>query len=244
MSSPHRQIAANDPDFPASFPVVGIGASAGGLEALELFFRAMPANIGAAFVVIQHLSSDFESMLDELLARHTRLPVTQAKDGVAVEPDHVFLLPPGREMIISGSTLRLTAKEPGEAFTLPIDHFFRSLGQDQGENSVAIILSGTGADGSRGLVEVHEAGGLVIAQSESSAAFDGMPRSASDTGFVDKILAPGEMPGVLKQFFDSPTEWKSQQEQRSIADADGSMNRLYRLLRSSYGTDFTHYKPS
>ena len=168
--------------------VVGIGASAGGLEALEQFFEKMPAKTGLAFVVVQHLSPDFRSLMDELLARRTAIPIRRVEDGMAVEPDTVYLIPPKKEMIISGGKLLLTDKDPNQALTLPIDHFFRSLAQDVGEGAIGIVLSGTGSDGSRGIRAIHDAGGLVLVQSAETAKFDGMPKSAVETGVADFVL--------------------------------------------------------
>src|SRR4029077_5521018 len=136
------------PEMPPSH-VVGIGASAGGLEALEDFFRSLPEDTGMAFVVIQHLSPDFKSLMDELLARHTRLPIALVEDGMRVEADHVYLIPPKKEMIISGGQLLLSERDPQQELTLPIDVFFRSLAQDCGPRAVAVVLSGGGSDGSR-----------------------------------------------------------------------------------------------
>src|SRR6266487_2262267 len=143
---------------------VGIGASAGGLEALERFFDNVPKDTGLAFVIIQHLSPDFKSLMDELLARHTHLPIKLVEDGMWVEPDHVYLIPPKKEMIISGGRLLLSERDPQQELSLPIDVFFRSLAQDCGRRAVAIVLSGGGSDGSRGVRDVHDAGGLVIVQ--------------------------------------------------------------------------------
>ena len=142
--------------------VVGIGASAGGLEALEAFFDNVPKPGGMAFVVIQHLSPDFKSLMDELLARHTDLPIHLVEDGMRVEADHVYLIPPKKEMIIAGGKLLLSERDRQHELTLPIDVFFRSLAQDCGRRAVAIVLSGGGSDGSRGVRAIHEAGGLVI----------------------------------------------------------------------------------
>jgi two-component system, chemotaxis family, CheB/CheR fusion protein len=158
--------------------VVGIGASAGGLAVLERFFESMPNQTGLAFVVVQHLSPDFKSVMDERLARRTLLPVHRVTEGMEVQADPVYLIPPKKDMIISNGRLLLTDKDPKQLVTLPIDHFFRSLAQDYGDRSIGIILSGTGSDGSRGLREIHEAGGLVIAQSPETAKFDGMPNAA------------------------------------------------------------------
>src|SRR3954463_13610559 len=179
--------------------VVGIGASAGGLEALEHFFDNVPTKTGMAFVVVQHLSPDFKSLMDEILARRTPLPISLVEDAMVVEPDHIYLIPPKKEMIISGGRLLLSERDREQELTLPIDVFFRSLAQDCGTRAVAIVLSGGGSDGSRGIRAIHEAGGLVIVQDVESAQFDGMPKTARDAGVATFVLAPQEMPAVLRE---------------------------------------------
>ncbi|HEX5242379.1 MAG TPA: chemotaxis protein CheB, partial [Tepidisphaeraceae bacterium] len=196
------EIAVDSPSDPQTKTlfVAGVGASAGGLEALERFFRSTPADTGVAFVVIQHLSPDFKSLMDELLARYTKMPIHRVEDGMIVQPNCIYLIPPKKEMIISGGKLLLTDKDPQQDLSLPIDHFFRSLAQDVGSNAIAVVLSGTGSDGSRGIRDVHEGGGLVLVQSEETAKFDGMPRSAMDTGIVDGVLSPEQMPQVVTDY--------------------------------------------
>jgi len=224
------------------FYIVGIGASAGGLEALEVLFNRMPPDTGMAFVVLQHLSPDYESHMDSLLGRQTKLPIRVVQDGMRVEPNHIYLNPPKKDMIISGQRILLTDKGPERGLTLPIDHFFRSLAQDVGRCAVGVVLSGTGSDGSRGVRNIHESGGLVIAQSEESAKFNGMPRNAERTGCVDLILPPDAIPDALVKYA------------RKLSIRDGltketppensELNRVYKLLRSEYGIDFSLYKPS
>lgn len=230
------------------FHVVGIGASAGGLEALEHFFQGVPQDSGAAYVIIQHLSADFESILDEIIRRRANIPVQHAVEGDQLKPDHAYVLPPGKEMIIADGRLRLTEKSTDESFALPIDHFFRSLGQEVERRAVAIILSGTGRDGSRGILDVHETGGMVIAQAPETAAFETMPSHAIETGLVDRILAPADMPKALLQHFSSRPHSSDSQANDQFATfsdfKDDCMNGLFRLLRSRYGMDFTYYKPS
>lgn len=226
------------------FFVVGIGASAGGLEALERFFAQMPAETGMAFVVVQHLSPDFESLMDELLSHRTKIPIFRVTDGMMVQPDSVFLIPPKKEMIVSAGKLLLTDKDPSQGLTLPIDQFFRSLSQDIGPRAIGIVLSGTGSDGSRGVRDIHEAGGFVIAQSDDSAKFDGMPRSAVETGVVDLVLPPEEMPGALLRHIQHPlSELHSPPAPEKSAREEG-MNAILTLLRQEYGIDFSHYKPN
>jgi len=177
--------------------VVGVGASAGGLEALENFFEHVPIDCGMAFVVVQHLSPDFKSLMDEILSRRTRLPVHPVEDGMRVEANHIYLIPAKKEMIISQGRLLLSERSRNTDLALPIDVFFRSLAQDCGTRAVAVVLSGGGSDGSRGICDVHDAGGLVLVQDAESAQFDGMPRAARDAGVADCVLAPHEMPSVF-----------------------------------------------
>jgi len=218
--------------------VVGIGASAGGLEALEHFFQAMPDDSGLAFVVVQHLSPDFKSMMNELLARWTPMKIHMVSDGMPVAPNQIFLMPAKTEVIISNGKLLLTEREPGDELRLPIDQFFRSMARDLGSKAIAVVLSGTGSDGSRGVRDVHQAGGFVIAQSDETAKFNGMPKSAIETGVVDRILPPSEIPGELMRVVRHP---------QAIAGDDlasDSMSPIFRLLRDAYGIDFSYYKPS
>jgi two-component system, chemotaxis family, CheB/CheR fusion protein len=226
--------------------VVGIGASAGGLESLERFFKNMPSDSGLAFVVVQHLSPDFKSVMDELLSRHTAMRIHRVEDGMRIEANSIYLLPPKKEMIISDGRLLLTDKDPERDLSLPIDHFFRSLAQDAGSCAVAIVLSGTGTDGSRGILDVHEAGGLIVAQSEESAKFDGMPKSARDTGIVDLVLPPEEMPGAILQHVakaGSMDHCSTAPEAEEAEDPKG-FDAIFKLLRIEYGIDFSYYKPN
>ncbi|HEY3667217.1 MAG TPA: chemotaxis protein CheB, partial [Polyangiaceae bacterium] len=219
--------------------VVGIGASAGGLEALEHFFDNVPRETGMAFVVVQHLSPDFKSLMDEILARRTSLPISLVEDAMVVEPDHIYLIPPKKEMIISGGRLLLSERDREQELTLPIDVFFRSLAQDCGARAVAVVLSGGGSDGSRGIRAVHEAGGLVVVQDVDSAQFDGMPKTAREAGVADYVLPPQDMPAVLLEHAS-----RAGRPPDKTSDSGHGMSAVYRMLESEYGIDFTHYKPS
>jgi two-component system, chemotaxis family, CheB/CheR fusion protein len=223
--------------------VVGIGASAGGLDPLVRFFDNLPKDTGMAFVIVQHLSPDFKSLMDELLARHTELPIHLVEDGMPVEADHVYLIPAKKEMIVSGGRLLLSDRDRQQELTLPIDMFFRSLAQDCGSRAIAIVLSGGGSDGSRGIRHVHNAGGLVLTQDLESAQFDGMPRAAIETGVVDHTLPPQEMPQVLLERASDghPTAAiTSETEQPETSGLDA----IYGILETEFGIDFNHYKPS
>jgi two-component system, chemotaxis family, CheB/CheR fusion protein len=220
--------------------VVGVGASAGGLEALQRLFEKIPVTGEMAFVVVQHLSPDFKSLMDELLSPHTELKICRAVDGMLVEPDHIYLMPPKNEMIVSGGRLLLTERDPSKGLSLPIDAFFRSLAEDVGTRAIAVVLSGTGSDGSRGIRSVHEAGGLVIAQTESSAKFDGMPRSAVDTGIVDLVLPPEEIGDTLVKYLEHDGRLGDPE-----APVGGDlMARIFELLKRESGIDFSDYKGS
>ncbi|HVH40840.1 MAG TPA: chemotaxis protein CheB, partial [Labilithrix sp.] len=235
-------IANSESSVPPSKPthVVGIGASAGGLEALERFFDKLPQTSGMAFVLVQHLSPDFKSLMDELLARHTDLPIQLVEDGMPVEADHVYLIPPKKEMIIAEGRLLLSERDRQQELTLPIDVFFRSLAQDCGPRAIAIVLSGGGSDGSRGVRAVHEAGGLVIVQDGESAQFNGMPKTARDAGVAHWVLPPEDMPKVILEH--ARTHGNAAQAPRD-EDPNG-FEAVYRMLQTEFGIDFTHYKPS
>ncbi len=239
VSSDVRPTQSGEPTF-----VVGIGASAGGLEALERLFVTMPCDTGMSFVVVQHLSPDFDSMMNELLHRQTDIPVLTVTDGMSVEPNAIYLIPPRKEMIISEGKLLLKDKDPEHGLTLPIDQFFRSLAQDCGDRSIGIILSGTGSDGSRGIRAIHDAGGMVIVQDEETAKFDGMPKSAMATGIVDVVLAPEAVADALGKYAQHPVASDLVSAATPIPVDEGDLSRLMRLLRNACGIDFSLYKSS
>jgi two-component system CheB/CheR fusion protein len=238
--SPATSSRSKDSESPR-FRIVGIGASAGGLEALELFFSHMPSNSGMAFVVIQHLSPDFKSVMDELLARRTSMRVLMASEGLKVEPNTIYLLPRKTDMTIRNDALILAERKSGDTLMLPIDVFFESLAKDAGERAVGIILSGTGSDGSRGIRHIHQNGGLVFAQSEESAKFDGMPRAAADTEIVDFILSPERMPEMLQAYSD---EGGTVATQGLLRLEESEFSAVFNLLNDHHGVDFHSYKPT
>ncbi|MEM6690081.1 MAG: chemotaxis protein CheB [Planctomycetota bacterium] len=223
--------------------VVGIGASAGGLEALELLFDKTPADTGMAFVVVQHLSPDFKSLMDELLSRHTDMEIFRVENGMRVEPNGIYLIPPKKNMVLSDGKLLLTEQDASGGLNLPIDIFFRSLAKDVGNKAIAIVLSGTGSDGSRGLQDIHEAGGLVVVQSIASAGFDGMPRNAIGTGMAKVITSADAIPAALQKYASDPA---------AFAEDDGDLNEpikpgqelaaIFNLFRNHHGIDFTLYR--
>lgn len=222
--------------------VVGIGASAGGLEALRDFFKAMPLRSGLAFVVIQHLSPDYKSLMDELLARETKITIRVVENGMALEPDTIFLLPPRKNISIFHSKLYLEDQETRKRLNLPIDIFFRSLALDKAKHAIGVVLSGTGSDGMLGTRAIKEAGGMVMAQDERSAKFDGMPKSAIATGLVDYILPPDKMPEALIGFVKHPFMRQNKTLDGAVLENMDTLTRIVLLLRDYSGIDFSYYK--
>lgn len=240
--------AGNDTEkHPIAFDgyVVGMGASAGGLEALELSFQNMPANMNAAFVVVQHLSPDHKSLMANLLARHTHMPVTTVEDGMALEANHVYLIPPASLMTLSKGRLRLTPKNP-RGLSLPIDFFFSSLAEDFGNRAIGVILSGTGSDGTRGSVAINDAGGLLLAQNPESAKFDGMPRSVIATGIVDDIVAPEDLGQRIREHIDHVPKTLSERSDKpsNQVERGSALEEILHLLQNQGGIDFRDYKPA
>jgi chemotaxis response regulator CheB len=181
----------------ATFPIVGIGASAGGLEALDLFMSHVPLSCGMAFVVIQHLAPDYKGIMPELLQRTTAMKVFQIKERMKVQPDCVYVIPPNKEVTILSGILHLTTPAAARGLRLPIDCFLRSLAQDQQAGSIGVILSGMGSDGMQGLAAIKQSSGLTLVQTPATAKFDGMPTSAINAGLADYTCAPDEMPAAI-----------------------------------------------
>src|SRR4030065_1739670 len=183
-------------DEQEGFPIVGIGASSGGLAAFEAFFSGMPADAdpGMACVLVQHLAPDHKSILTDLVRRYTRMQVFEVEDGMVVRPNCAYIIPPNRDMAFFDGRLHLMEPVAPRGQRLPIDFFFRSLAQDLHERAICIVLSGTGTDGTLGVRAIKGEGGMVMAQTPASTEYDGMPRSAISTGLVDYELAPAQMP--------------------------------------------------
>lgn len=248
---PHRTSHKNSgnpaPAFPpAGFSVVGVGASAGGLAALERFFQALPPGPGLAFVVIQHLSPDYKSMMASILSKYTPMAVAEGEEGMAIAPNHVYLIPPGKTMTVEKGRLHLTAKSTQRGLHLPIDAFFSSLAREYGERAIAVVLSGIGSDGSRGIRAIKEADGLVLVQEPKSAEFDGMPSAAAATGLADFVLAPEAMPEVILNYARrlplAPTPPLG--PEGGQASADATLDTVLAILQEHAGVDFRQYKPS
>jgi two-component system, chemotaxis family, CheB/CheR fusion protein len=226
-----------------SFPIVGIGASAGGLEALELFLGHVPDCSGMAFVIVQHLDPTHKCIMPELLQRVTTMKVVQAKERQRVEPNHVYVIPPNKDMSILHGVLHLMEPTAPRGLRLPIDSFLRSLAEDMEDTAVAVILSGMGTDGTLGLRAIKEKAGLVLVQDPASAKFDGMPRSAIDTGLVDIVGPAQELPEKICAYL-RHVPLIAMAELDPDHKAHSGLERLITLLRSHTGHDFFQYKKS
>ncbi|HEY1817268.1 MAG TPA: chemotaxis protein CheB [Kofleriaceae bacterium] len=223
-----------------AFPIVGIGASAGGLEAIEAFLKAVPEHSGLAFVVVQHLDPTQKGMLVELLQRSTAMPVLQAKNEQRVEPEHVYVIPPNKDISLARGALRLQALTRRRGLNLPIDFFFRSLAEDQRERAIGVVLSGMGSDGTLGLTAIKEHAGATFVQSIESAKFDSMPRSAIDAGLADVAAPVEELPASIVAYVKHAGHIV-----RSAATDDReqhALDKIFVLLRAHTGNDFSLYK--
>ncbi len=229
----------------AAFPIVGIGASAGGLAAFQAFFSGLPASSepGMAFVLVQHLAPNHESILAEIISRYTRMPVVEVVDGVVVKANCVYIIPPNHDLAILNGALQLLQPSLPHGQRLPIDYFFRSLAQDQRENAVAIVLSGTGSDGTLGVRAIKGEGGLVVVQTPDSTEFDGMPRSAIATELADYQLPPAEMPAQLIAYA-ALTSKALRPQDAAAPTIENELNKIFVLLRAQTGHDFSLYKPN
>ena len=227
----------------SSFPIVAIGASAGGLEALEAFFDHMPSETGTAFVIIQHLAPKGKSMLGEILKKHTSMIILDMQDGMRAEPDHLYLNPPGKDIAILQSVFFLEDPLVAHGLRRPIDHFFRSLAQDRREKAICIILSGTGSDGTLGLKAIKEVGGLAMVQDVEQAKYSGMPASALTTELVDYVLPVEKMPGELISYLKHPYMKGPRTIEAKESQFAGYSQKILVLIRSATGNDFSGYKP-
>ena len=226
------------------FLVVGLGASAGGLEALETFFAGLPQTDGAAFVVVIHLAPERESQLAEILERSVPLPVTQVTDRVEVRPGHVYVIPPNRNLLMEDGHLRLAPLEDERHRRRPIDHFFRTLAEAYGEHAVGVVLSGTGQNGTVGVHRVKEVGGLVLAQDPSEAGYDEMPRSAIGAGVVDLVGPAGALAREAIAYADRLKRTRLPDGDGADRDDVRAVQQTLALLRAQTGHDFAHYKRS
>src|SRR5271170_315235 len=226
----------------ADFPVVGIGASAGGLDACRKLVDALPADSGMAFILVQHLDPTHESMMAELLAGHTAMAVRQATDGMALERDHIYVIPPGAYLSVDAGVLRVLRPQARHGARLPIDFLLRSLAEACGARAIGVILSGTGADGSLGLQALKDKGGIVIVQDPDEAGYDGMPRSAIATGAVDLVLPAAKIPDALVKYARHGTLGPAQGGSTARAEAPDWFAKIVDLLRAKTAHDFALYK--
>jgi len=224
------------------FPIIGIGASAGGLAAFEAFFSGIPdTDTGMAFILVQHLDPDHKSLLSELIRRYTSMKVFEVEDGMTVQPNCTYIIPPNRKMAFMNGTLQLLEPSAPRGQRLPIDFLFKSLAQDQHERAVGIVLSGTGSDGSLGIRSIKGEGGLVIAQSPETSEFDGMPCNAIATGLVDYELAPAKMASQLIKYTSHIFGEKPYPVVGSV-NVEVELKKIFILLRAKTTHDFSQYK--
>jgi len=225
-----------------NFPVVGVGASAGGIEALEIFFGHMPEGLGAAIVVVQHLAPEHRSYMDGILQRKTSLPVKLANQNDQLEPNAVYLAPPGKIVEIRNRRIVLGDVDRRDMPVTTVDKLFRSLAIDCGHHAIAIVLSGTGHDGSEGVLHIHNAGGKVIVQDEATAIFDGMPNSVVKTGVCDLILSPNKIPKAIAKIVERTKASTSVSPEEAIDER--TIQDILDLLEDAYQVDFSKYKQS
>jgi len=228
----------------AAFPVVGIAASAGGLEAFIQLLKPLPADTGMAFVLIQHLAPDRQSLLSEILSRNTEMPVHEVEDGMAVEPNHVYVIAPDTKLLLVDGLLRPLPREKINGKYMPADAFFQSLAADRGNKAIGVVLSGADGDGALGLMTIKAAGGVTFAQCERTAKFDSMPNTATATGNVDFVLPPEAIARELANLSDhsllaGPLPVTIPEE---LPEAGSALATIFALLKSSAGVDFTQYK--
>ena len=237
------QAAPAGPIVAPRFPVVGIGASAGGLEAATSFFKELAPNLGMAYVLVLHLDPALESKVSEILARTTTMPVLQAQDGIRVQADHIYVIPPNCDMTIDHWVLHLREREPHRSANTTIDTFLRSLAIAHGSDAIGVILSGTASDGTLGLTAIKGEAGITFAQQPSSAKYDGMPASAIASGCVDFILTPGDIAKEIARIRHHPYIAHHFNPEAELNGNDGDMEKIFRLLRRTTKVDFSGYKP-
>src|SRR5580704_14070622 len=226
------------------FPIVGIGASAGGLEAFSELLRYLPEKTGMAFVLVQHLDPKHGSVLQEILSRTTKIPVTEVTQGVVVQPDHAYVIPANTNLTLKNGMLQLGSRVLTRGQHMPINDFFRSLAESAGQQAIGVILSGTASDGTEGCRAIKAAGVITFAQDEESAKFDSMPRNAVNAGCIDFILSPKDIARELGGISQHPYVARLvSPEMEGFEGMVGSeLNALFGLLRESSGVDFTNYK--
>ncbi|MGH8586522.1 MAG: chemotaxis protein CheB, partial [Gammaproteobacteria bacterium] len=232
---------ANAPGAESPFPIVGIGASAGGLEAFTQLLAHLPASTGMAFVLVQHLDPRHESRLTDILARATRMPVIEGSQGLPVAPDHVYIIPPNTCMALAQGALQLTPRGDVSGPNLPVDHFLRALAQTQRAQAIGVVLSGTGSDGTLGLLEIKAVGGITFAQEPGTAGHGGMPQSAIGSGAVDFVLPPEGIARRLAEVAAHPYLALGPVEALP-AEAEDHFRRVLGAVQAATKVDFSQYR--
>src|SRR5262245_4402516 len=231
----------------SAFPVVGIGASAGGLTAVTQLLKYLPPKIGMAVVVIQHLDPKHGSLTAEILARTSTMPVAEVTDGMRIEADHVYVIPPNSNLRLTKGVLRLSPRTIARGQHLPIDFFFQSLAEDKKELGIGVVLSGIASDGTMGLRAIKSEGGLTFAQDPKTAQYDGMPRSAILSGAVDIVESPKgiaeEIARIVRPYPLPPLSIAAE-EQRPAGGPEVQLRRMFMQVRNATGVDFSYYKRS
>src|SRR2546426_11694717 len=243
-TSPTRASAAAHQSSRDTFPIVGIGASAGGLEAFSELLAHLPVDTTMAFVLVQHLDPKYPSILSEILSRTTRIPVVEVTHGMSVEAGHVYVMPPNTRMTIVKGVLNLAPRSDDRGPHMPIDHFLRSLAEDLKSRAIGVILSGSASDGALGLKAIKAEGGITFAKTPQSAKFDGMPRSAMASGAVDFVLPPKAIAQELIRIGRHPylRETSAAPSPEALTDSSEALAQIFRMLREKSGLDFTLYR--
>jgi len=237
-----RQIG-NAPREDGHLTVVAIGASAGGIEAVSELIKDLPADSGLSFVLVQHLDPNHHSMLTELLAKHTSMSVSEVKNGMAIERNRFYVIPPNTSMMVADKTLRLRPREESHGIPMPIDHFMRSVAEEYRERSIGVVLSGSGTDGSLGIAEIQAQGGVTFAQDDVTAKYNSMPRSAVNSGAVDYVLPPKQIARELARIARLPHAQRPTAAESPVPASDGAaLSTIFQTLRRATGVDFTHYR--
>ncbi len=225
------------------FPVVGIGASAGGLEALTILFDHLPSDTGMAFVIVQHTDPTYKSLLSELIGRHTKMPVAEITNASTIQPNSVYIIPSNKDVRLHNSIFRLTTPKLARAKRRPVDIFFHSLAEDQQEFAIGIVLSGNGTEGTLGLIEIKAAGGMAIVQDPATAQFGGMPENAILSGSPDYILAPDKIPSKLNNYNKKRIK-PATLKKEMLGPSERQLDKILAVIKSRTGHDFTEYKPN
>ena len=246
---PRRKVEAEPATRPAELsipepplPIVGVGASAGGFEAFRELLMALPSDTGMAFVLVQHLDPGHESLLAKLLSKATAMPVAEVEEGMTVEPNRVYVIPPNKTMGIRNGTLHLMARGEPAVKHLPIDYFLGSLAEDRGNRAIGVILSGTASDGTLGLKAIKTEGGITFAQDIKSAKYDGMPRSAVAAGCVDFVLPPEGIASELARIGRHP--YLGIEPQAQADEGGDELHKIFIFLHRATGVNFSYYKYS